>query len=63
MRVRVRVRVRVLISYLSQIWACSRIACPNDCSQHGVCQDMSHYASLKDPGTGTVFAYDHIWDR
>ena len=27
--------------------ACSRLGCPNDCSQHGVCQDMGHYASLK----------------
>ena len=27
--------------------ACSRLACPNDCSQHGVCQDMGHFASLK----------------
>ena len=25
-------------------------------------QDMSHFASLKDPGEGTVFSYDHVWD-
>ena len=42
--------------------ACSRLSCPNDCSKHGVCQDMSHFASVKDPGEGTVFAYDHAWD-
>jgi len=42
--------------------ACSRLSCPNDCSQHGVCQDMSHFASVKDPGTGEVFAYDGVWD-
>lgn len=38
------------------------MSCPNDCSQHGVCQDMSHFASLKDPGTGEVYEYSSIWD-
>jgi len=42
--------------------ACARMSCPNDCSQHGVCQDMSHFASLKDPGSGEVFPYDQVWD-
>lgn len=42
--------------------ACSRLACPNDCSQHGVCQDMGHYASVKDPGEGEVYRYDDVWD-
>jgi len=42
--------------------ACSRLACPNDCSQHGVCQDMAHFASLKDPGEGQVYSYTDVWD-
>lgn len=42
--------------------ACERLACPNDCSFNGRCLSMRYYASLKDPGEGTVYTYTDIWD-
>lgn len=42
--------------------ACERKACPNDCSFNGRCLSMEYFASLKDPGEGTVYTYTDIWD-
>ena len=42
--------------------ACERMTCPTNCNAHGVCQSMKYFASLKDPGEGTVFQYATIWD-
>lgn len=42
--------------------ACERKSCPSDCNGYGRCQSMKYYASLKDPGEGTVFTYTDIWD-
>ena len=40
--------------------ACERKSC--SCSGRGKCASLSYYASLKDPGLGTVYAYDAPWD-
>lgn len=42
--------------------ACARKGCPNGCSNHGKCQSMSYYASIQDPGEGTVYKYSDVWD-
>lgn len=42
--------------------ACERKSCSRDCSGRGKCVSMRYYASLKDPGLGTVYAYDEVWD-
>jgi len=42
--------------------ACERKTCPNKCNGHGRCQSMAYFASLKDPGSGTVYEYEEIWD-
>lgn len=42
--------------------ACERQSCPNKCNGVGECQSMYYYALTKDPGSGTVYSYEHIWD-
>ncbi|KAJ0397225.1 hypothetical protein P43SY_005243 [Pythium insidiosum] len=42
--------------------SCNRLACPADCSKRGDCRSMRLHASRKDPGLGTVFPYDSVWD-
>ena len=42
--------------------ACERMSCPSNCNGHGACQSMSYFASLKDPGEGTVYPYTAVWD-
>ena len=42
--------------------ACERNTCSKACSLMGDCQSMYYHAQKKDPGSGTVYAYDSIWD-
>ncbi|RYG70340.1 hypothetical protein EON64_00440, partial [archaeon] len=42
--------------------ACERQSCPNNCNGVGECQSMSFYALTKDPGSGSVYAYNNVWD-
>ena len=42
--------------------ACERKTCPSNCNSRGLCQSMRYFATLKDPGEGTVFTYENIWD-
>ncbi|KAJ8599691.1 hypothetical protein CTAYLR_004755 [Chrysophaeum taylorii] len=42
--------------------ACERRTCPSDCNKRGRCQSMRYYSTLKDPGEGTVYTYEKIWD-
>jgi hypothetical protein len=28
----------------------------------GQCQSLSYYSTTKDPGYGTVYVYDDVWD-
>jgi len=42
--------------------ACERNTCPVSCTGMGDCQSMYYYAQKKDPGSGTVFVYETIWD-
>ncbi len=42
--------------------ACERKSCPGFCSNKGKCQSMYYHAQTKDPGAGTVFSYETIWD-
>ncbi|CAM9423706.1 unnamed protein product [Ectocarpus sp. 12 AP-2014] len=43
--------------------ACGRRTCPKNCMNHGRCQSMAYFASVQDPGEGTVHAYDgDVWD-
>jgi hypothetical protein len=41
---------------------CNRISCPDECGGVGRCQSMRYYALSKDPGSGTVYTYENIWD-
>lgn len=43
--------------------ACNRINCPLDCNGHGHCQSISYNALQKDPGEGTIFKYNDVWDH
>jgi len=43
--------------------ACERKSCPNNCNSRGRCLSMGYYSTLKDPGSGTIFQYDHVWDQ
>lgn len=42
--------------------ACERRSCAQLCTNVGECQSMFYYAQNKDPGQGTVHAYDTVWD-
>jgi len=42
--------------------ACERINCPMNCNENGECMSMEMYANEKDPGLGTVYAYNTNWD-
>lgn len=42
--------------------ACERKTCPSACNNRGLCQSLSFFSTLKDPGEGTVYTYDSIWD-
>lgn len=42
--------------------ACERKSCPDNCGVHGKCQSMSYFASVQDPGEGTVYPYRNVWD-
>ena len=42
--------------------ACERMTCPSSCNGQGICQSMEYYAQTKDPGTGTVYQYNAVWD-
>ena len=42
--------------------ACERMSCPGGCSLQGQCLSMNYLAQIKDPGRGTVYTYDTIWD-
>lgn len=42
--------------------ACERRQCPMFCSNVGECRSMYYHAINKDPGTGTVYNYENIWD-
>ncbi|GBG30584.1 Multiple epidermal growth factor-like domains protein 10 [Hondaea fermentalgiana] len=42
--------------------ACQMSTCPNDCWGRGRCVDIRYNALYKDPGTGTVYPYDSVWD-
>ncbi|CAM9183112.1 unnamed protein product [Chrysoparadoxa australica] len=42
--------------------ACERRTCPGNCYDHGRCLSMKYYASLKDPGEGTIHDYSAVWD-
>lgn len=42
--------------------ACERKSCSSDCLTVGRCLSMEYYASQKDPGEGTVYTYEDIWD-
>ncbi|KAJ8614227.1 hypothetical protein CTAYLR_001148 [Chrysophaeum taylorii] len=42
--------------------ACERKSCSKACSGNGKCLSMEYFATLKDPGEGTVYAYENVWD-
>lgn len=42
--------------------ACDKMMCPNECNGHGVCRSMRYFARQKDPGLGTIFVYEDVWD-
>ena len=42
--------------------ACQRMSCPSNCNSVGVCLSMNSFARTKDPGYGTVYVYNNIWD-
>lgn len=42
--------------------ACERKSCNTFCGNVGKCQSMYYYAQTKDPGEGTVYTYENIWD-
>ena len=42
--------------------ACGRRSCPNNCEDHGRCQSLYYFASMQDPGEGTVYTYEDVWD-
>lgn len=42
--------------------ACERQSCPMQCNGVGECQSMYYYSLSKDPGSGQMFKYDHLWD-
>lgn len=42
--------------------ACGRRVCPSNCENHGRCQSMEYFSSVQDPGEGTVYAYESVWD-
>ena len=42
--------------------ACDRKSCPLACNSRGACLSMQQYALTKDPGLGTVYVYNAIWD-
>lgn len=42
--------------------ACERKICPNHCNSRGTCKSMMYYAESKDPGRGSVYMYEDVWD-
>jgi len=43
--------------------ACQRTTCPNDCSGHGVCQDLRRFAADFSAASSTyTITYDSAWD-
>jgi hypothetical protein len=42
--------------------ACQRTTCPNDCSGHGVCQDLRRFASDFASESGLSISYDTAYD-
>lgn len=42
--------------------ACERQSCPHKCHDVGKCESMYYHARMKDPGTGTIYPYETIWD-
>ena len=42
--------------------ACQRMSCPGQCSSFGTCLSMNSYSRTKDPGSGTVYVYNDIWN-
>eukprot|EP01031_Cornospumella_fuschlensis_P031978 gene31978-38666_t len=42
--------------------ACERLACPNRCSDRGVCMTMQDFAHKKRDDMSQSFTYDNIWD-
>jgi len=42
--------------------ACQFSRCPNNCNGRGRCVDMRYNALYKDPGLGTIYTYDQVWD-
>lgn len=42
--------------------ACQRMSCPSNCNSVGVCLSMNSYARTKDPGSGTVYKFENVWN-
>jgi hypothetical protein len=42
--------------------ACERQSCPSHCNNVGECLSMYYNALTKDPGSGSVYRYDNVWD-
>jgi hypothetical protein len=42
--------------------SCERRTCPTACTNVGECQSMFYHAQNKDPGSGTVYPYETVWD-